>query len=114
MAGSMFPTTIGRFKVEARLGAGGMGEVYKAYDATLHRTIAVKTVRPDINNPSYLERLYREAQAGARLQHPNIVTVFEAGEFDGLVYIAMEYLKGENLAAALQRRATTVHTKLQI
>jgi predicted Ser/Thr protein kinase len=108
------PATIGRFKVEALLGAGGMGEVYKAYDATLHRTIAVKTVRPDINNPSYLERLYREAQAVARLQHPNIVTVFEAGEMDGLVYIAMEYLKGENLAAALERGTLSFEVKIKI
>jgi serine/threonine protein kinase len=108
------PTTIGRFKVEARLGAGGMGEVYKAYDATLHRTIAVKTVRPDIDNPTYLDRLYREAQAGARLQHPNIVTVFEAGEVDGLVYIAMEYLKGENLALALERGELSFETRIKI
>ena len=77
------PETIGRFKIEARLGSGGMGDVYKALDPTLRRTIAVKTVRPDIENPVYLERLYREAQAVARLQHPNIVTVFEAGETSG-------------------------------
>ena len=91
-----------------------MGDVYKAYDATLHRTIAVKTVRPDIDNPLYLDRLYREAQAGARLQHPNIVTVFEAGEIDGLVYIAMEYLKGENLALALERGELSFETKIKI
>ena len=73
-----------------------MGEVYKAVDPTLRRTVAIKTVRPDIDRPDYLERLYREAQACARLQHPNIVTVYEAGESDGIVYIAMEYLKGED------------------
>ena len=83
---------IGRFTIESHLGSGGMGEVYRAIDPTLHRTVAIKTVRPDIDNSdgSYLERLYREAQAVAQLQHPNIVTVFEAAEADGLVYIAMD------------------------
>src|SRR5438128_6075954 len=107
------PETIGRFKIEARLGSGGMGDVYKALDPTLRRTIAVKTVRPDIDNPMYLERLYREAQAVARLQHPNIVTVFEAGETSGLVYIAMEFLKGENLASALDRGDLNFEAKIK-
>ena len=93
-----------------------MGEVYRATDPTLHRTVAIKTVRPDIHNPdgSYLERLYREAQAVAQLQHPNIVTVFEAAEADGLVYIAMEYVKGESLGAALQRGDLLFETKIKI
>src|SRR5687768_15715907 len=77
------PESVGRFKVDAVLGAGGMGEVYKATDPTLRRTVAVKTVRPDISNPDYLDRLVREAQACASLQHPNIVTVYEAGKIDG-------------------------------
>src|SRR5262245_29050232 len=115
MAGStVLPANIGRFKVEALLGAGGMGEVYKALDVTLHRVVAIKTVRPDIDNPSYLERLYREAQAGARLTHPNIVTVYEAGEVDGLVYIAMEFLKGESLASALDRGELNFESKVKM
>src|SRR5437773_11112449 len=96
------PETIGRFRVEARLGTGGTGEVYKAFDPTLQRMVAVKTVRPDIDKPEFLALLYREAQASAELQHPNIVTVYEAGELSGVVYIVMEYLKGEDLAAALR------------
>jgi len=107
------PDTIGRFKIEARLGTGGMGDVYRAEDPTLRRTVAIKTVRPDIDNPMYLDRLYREAQAIARLQHPYIVTVFEAGETGGLVYIAMEFLKGENLAAALDRGDLTFEAKIK-
>ena len=108
------PDTIGRFKIESRLGSGGMGDVYRAEDPTLRRTVAIKTVRPDIDNPMYLDRLYREAQAIARLQHPNIVTVFEAGEIGGLVYIAMEFLKGENLAAALDHGELTFEAKIKI
>ena len=110
------PEKIGRFTIEAHLGSGGMGEVYRAVDSTLHRTVAIKTVRPDLQNPdgAYLERLYREAQAVARLQHPNIVTVFEAAEADGLVYIAMEFLKGENLGAAIARGDLTFAAKIGI
>jgi serine/threonine-protein kinase len=108
------PKTIGRFQVESLLGVGGMGEVYKAVDPTLRRTVAIKTVRPDIDRPDYLERLYREAQACARLQHPNIVTVYEAGEIDGVVYIAMEYLRGEDLATVLRRRELSVESKIRI
>src|SRR5437764_12186433 len=97
------PETIGRFKIESRLGSGGMGDVYKAVDPTLRRTIAVKTVRPDIENHIYLERLYSEAQAVARMQHPHIDTVFEAGDTSVPVYDAMELLKVEHLTHTLYR-----------
>jgi serine/threonine-protein kinase len=90
-----------------------MGEVYKAVDPTLQRTVAIKTVRPDIDRPEYLERMYREAQACARLNHPHIVTVYEAGEIEGVVYIAMEYLKGDNLANVLQRGTMTFEEKIR-
>ena len=108
------PETIGRFRIESRLGAGGMGEVYKGFDPALKRAVAVKTVRPDMGSPEYVERLYREAQACARLQHPNIVTIFEVGEFDQGVFIAMEYLKGENLATALKAGRLALRAKLGV
>jgi serine/threonine-protein kinase len=108
------PETIGRFRIEAVLGRGGMGEVYKALDPTLQRTVAVKTVRPDIDRPEYLERMMREAQACARLSHPNIVTVFEAGQADGVVFIAMEFLQGENLAEVLEKHALPFDEKIRI
>ncbi|WP_239491857.1 serine/threonine-protein kinase [Luteitalea sp. TBR-22] len=95
------PVRVGRFRVDSMLGRGGMGEVYRAFDPTLQRTVAIKTVRPDLLTPESRARLLREAQACARLQHPNIVTVHDAGEVDGLVYIAMEYLQGRSLADAL-------------
>lgn len=108
------PDTIGRFKIQALLGRGGMGEVYKAFDPTLQRVVAVKTIRPDIDRPEYLERMMREAQACARLSHPNIVTVFEAGQADHVVYIAMEFLQGENLADALKTKTLSFEEKLRI
>ncbi len=108
------PETIGRFRIEAVLGRGGMGEVYKALDPTLQRTVAVKTVRPDIDRPEYLERMMREAQACARLSHPNIVTVFEAGQADGVVFIAMEFLQGDNLAEVLEKHALPFDEKIRI
>lgn len=114
MRSTPLPEQIGRFQVEALLGRGGMGEVYKAFDPTLQRTVAVKTVRPDIDRPEYLDRLMREAQACARLSHPNIVTVYEAGQIDGSVYIAMEYLQGENLAQVLERKGLSFEGKIQI
>lgn len=114
MRSTPLPEHIGRFQVEALLGRGGMGEVYKAFDPTLQRTVAVKTVRPDIDRPEYLDRLMREAQACARLSHPNIVTVYEAGQIDGIVYIAMEYLQGENLSQVLERKGLSFEAKIRI
>jgi serine/threonine protein kinase len=114
MRSTPLPEQIGRFKVEALLGRGGMGEVYKAFDPTLQRTVAVKTVRPDIDRPEYLDRLMREAQACARLSHPNIVTVYEAGQIEGVVFIAMEYLQGENLSQVLERNDLSFEGKIRI
>ena len=108
------PETIGRFQIQEVLGRGGMGEVYKAFDPTLQRTVAVKTVRPDIDRPEYLERMMREAQACARLSHPNIVTVYEAGQVGGVVFIAMEYLQGKNLADVLETRSLAFEEKIRI
>ena len=82
------PETIGRFRIQEVLGRGGMGEVYKVFDPTLQRIVAVKTIRPDIDRPEYLDRMMREAQACARLSPPNSVTIFEAAQADGVVYIA--------------------------
>lgn len=108
------PESISRFKIQEVLGRGGMGEVYKAFDTTLQRTVAVKTVRPDIDRPEYLDRMMREAQACARLSHPNIVTIYEAGQANGVVYIAMEYLQGQNLADLLDAKKLPFDEKIRI
>jgi serine/threonine protein kinase len=106
------PAAIGRFRIDARIGAGGMGEVYKGFDPALMRSVAVKTVRPELGGQEYVDRLYREAQACARLQHPNIVTIYEVGEFDEGVFIAMEFLKGHSLATAVERRSLGFRARL--
>jgi eukaryotic-like serine/threonine-protein kinase len=90
-------TRIGRFTVLRPLGQGGMGAVYTAYDESLDRRVAVKLLlRPRDANARV--RMLREAQALAKVSHPNVVAVFEVGEHDAQPYIAMEFVRGENLA----------------
>ncbi len=94
---------IGRYRILARLGKGGMGIVYLGRDQALDRDVAIKTLRVD--GPANQENRGRfeiEAKAAARLQHPNIVTVFELGEDRGLPFIAMEFLGGEDLETLLR------------
>ncbi|MBL9105973.1 MAG: serine/threonine protein kinase [Myxococcales bacterium] len=93
---------IGRFQVLGRLGAGGMGVVYAAYDEQLDRKVAVKVLRQDGGDRGQ-QRLRREAQAMARLSHPNIVGVHEVGEEGDSVYVAMEFVRGESLDRWLER-----------
>ena len=99
------PESIGRYRVIARLGEGGMGEVFLAEDATLGRQVAVK--RPGARlagNPSARARLFREARAAATLNHPHVCVVYEVGEdATGRPFIAMEFVDGETLAARIRR-----------
>ncbi len=88
----------GRYRVLHRLGAGGMADVYLAQDEQLDREVALKLLhRRFAEDPGFVERFRREAQAAASLQHPNVVSVFDRGAFDGTYYIAMEYLQGRTL-----------------
>ncbi len=91
------PLRVGRFTILSRLGQGGMGVVYAAYDEDLDRKVAVKVVLPDAGSDASCDRMRREAQAMARLSHPNIVTVHEVGQLDEQVYIAMEFVRGRSL-----------------
>jgi serine/threonine protein kinase len=92
-----------RYVIVERLGRGGMGVVYRAYDSELDRHVAVKLVRADLAGGERLkQRLIREAQAMARLSHPNVVTVFDVGEANGQVFVAMELLEGGTLATWLR------------
>lgn len=93
---------IGRYRIEARLGAGGMGEVYLGYDAALERKVAVKRVRGDRSDAKSTERLHDEARALARLSHTNVVHVYEVGEHEGQTFLAMEYVEGTTLAVWLK------------
>jgi eukaryotic-like serine/threonine-protein kinase len=87
-----------RFRLEEKIGAGGMSSVYRAFDPTLERWVAIKLMHRDIStDPDQLERFRREARAVASLSHPHIVTVIDAGEDDGAPYIVFEYVQGETL-----------------
>jgi hypothetical protein len=93
---------IGKFEILARLGEGAMGTVYRARDPALDRPVALKTIsRNLLAERDVLERFQREARSAARLSHPNIVTIYELGECEGTLYIAMELLEGIDLAQAL-------------
>src|SRR5262249_45088222 len=98
----------GACEILALAGAGGMGEVYRARDTRLERDVALKVLRPGLDAGTARDRLLREAQAMARLAHPNVVTVYEVGAASDLVYVAMEFVEGQTLrgwlAAARRRR----------
>ncbi len=100
-------TPVGRYLVLDLLGAGGMGEVYAAYDPELDRRVAVKLLRPDRDGPEGRLRLLREAQAIARLAHENVVAVHDAGAFGNRAFLAMELIEGMTLQRWLadERRA---------
>ena len=89
---------IGRYELRDKLGQGGMGVVYRAFDTLLHRVVAVKVISATIDgNPDLRERFFREARAAGQLSHPNIITIHDLGEDNGVPYLAMEYLEGEDL-----------------
>jgi len=95
---------IGRYVIRARLGAGGMGEVFLADDTQLGRKVALKFIQADTEGDSHAQRrLLREARAAATLDHPNICAVYDVGEAAGRRYIAMQYVDGESLDARLRR-----------
>ena len=96
------PLRIGRFVVLRILGEGGMGVVYSAYDEELERKVAIKLVREAAHDGTEgRPRMLREAQAMARLSHPNVVQVYEVGEHEGQIFIALEFVRGETLAEHL-------------
>jgi serine/threonine protein kinase len=96
-------TVIAGYRIEERIGRGGMGVVYRAEHLNLRRRAAIKIIAPDLaDSAGFRERFTREARIAAALQHPNIVTVYDAGEVDGLLYLAMQYIQGEDLAAILR------------
>src|SRR5918999_60973 len=98
-------TLIGeRFRLEEKVGSGGMSSVYRAYDPTPERRVAIKMMHRDISSdPDQLERFRREARAVAQLNHPHVVTVIDAGEDEGAPYIVFEYVEGETLKERIRR-----------
>jgi len=113
------PTKIGKYEILSTIGRGGMGVVYKARDPMIGRIVAIKTILigddAGAGEDNLLDRLAMEARSAGRLQHPNIVTVYDFGEEDGLSYIVMEFVEGINLASLIdERRSIPLGTKLSI
>ncbi len=97
--------TLGDFHILRRIGAGGMGQVYLARQMSLKREVALKLLRGELTtNPTALARFQAEAQAVAKLNHPNIVHIHQVGEADGLRYMVLEFVEGRNLRDYLDRR----------
>ncbi|HZU61486.1 MAG TPA: Stk1 family PASTA domain-containing Ser/Thr kinase [Solirubrobacteraceae bacterium] len=96
----------GRYRIVSRLGSGGMAEVFLAHDQQLGRNVALKLLhRRFAEDPGFVERFRREAQAAAGLQHPNVVGVYDRGNYDGTYYIAMEHLPGRSLKQLIRQEA---------
>src|SRR5262245_18723311 len=92
-------TRLGPYELTSQIGAGGMGEVYKARDTRLDRVVAIKVLpRAAAADPDRRARLEREARASSSLNHPNISSLFDVGNQDGIEYLVMEHLEGETLA----------------
>ena len=101
----MVGRTISHYRILSKLGEGGMGVVYKAEDTKLRRTVALKFLRADLlEDPEHRERLLREAQAAAALDHPNICTVYEIDEVDGQTFLSMAFLEGQTVKQKLKER----------
>src|ERR1700675_4640273 len=95
-------TKLGPYEIQSPLGAGGIGEVYKARDTRLDRMVAVKILPRHLSeNPEAKQRFDREARTISSLNHPNICTLHDVGDQDGVDYLVMEYLEGETLADRL-------------
>ena len=95
---------LGPYEIQAPIGAGGMGEVYRARDARLDRVVAIKVLPESLaTDPQFRERFDREARAISQLNHPHICTLHDVGQQDGMAYLVMEHLEGETLADRLER-----------
>ena len=97
--------SLGKYKIQRKVGSGGMGAVYLAVDQQLKRTVALKVLPKDkASNQVLVRRFKAEGQAGAQMEHPNIVSVYESGEIDGYLYLAMEFVEGVDAFELLRKR----------
>ena len=93
-------TRLGPYDLQSRLGGGGMGEVWKAYDPKLQRTVAIKVLKDQTEDAA--SRILAEARSASKLNHPHICTVYDAGEADGQSFIVMEHVEGKPLSGHCQ------------
>ena len=111
----MIAESIAHYRIIKKLGAGGMGEVYLALDTKLDRKVAIKVLQPDsLAEENLKKRLLREAQAAAKLDHPNICAIYDVNEADSLTFIVMQYIEGETLAEKMERQPLELSTALAI
>jgi serine/threonine protein kinase len=97
-------SAVGPYEIRDRVAVGGMGEVYRAIDSRLNRTVAIKVIPAEAaGDPARRQRFRREARTISSLNHPHICTIYDVGRHDGADYLVMEYLQGETLAARLGR-----------
>ena len=100
----MPPTGLNRYRILEKIGQGGTGKVFRAYDAILDRHVALKIITRRPNDDEVVERFRREALAAAQLTHPNVVTVYESGDENGEYFTAMELLKGVDIRALIRAK----------
>jgi serine/threonine protein kinase len=106
---------ISRYRIESKIGSGGMGEVYLAHDTRLNRRVALKVLPAEVvNNRDRLQRFEHEAQAACALNHPNIITIHEIGMEGDTHFIATEFIEGETLRRRLQTRRFDIDETLNI
>src|SRR5437879_3790934 len=111
----MVGTTISHYRIEERLGGGGMGVVYRALDLKLGRNVAIKFLLPDrVRDHQALERFQREARAASALNHSNICVIHEIDESDGHPFLVMEYLEGRTLKHTINGKALNSTQILEI
>src|SRR4029077_261946 len=108
------PARVGHYPIARKLGEGGMGIVYAARDERLQRMVAVKTMSSLARDESARRRFWREARAAASVKHPNICQIYEIGEDEGQLFIAMELLEGEGLAERLRGGALSLAESVPI
>ena len=107
--------SLGSYRIVDKIGEGGMGEVYRARDERLDRNVAIKVLAEHFaKDPERRERFEREARAVSSLNHPNICTLYDIGEHDGIEFIVMEHIEGETLASRLEQGALPLDRALQV
>lgn len=102
-------TRIASYQIEQLIGRGGMAVVYRAIDVRLDRPVALKILAPELAaDDAFRQRFIRESRAAAAVDHPNVIPVFEAGEADGMLFIAMRYVSGQDVRALIERDRKSV------